>query len=104
MDDPLSLVLAWVAGLLLGAIFYGGLWWTIRRAVSSGQPALWFLGSMLARTGVALAGFYFVGGGRWERLSLCLIGFVMARLAVTWLTRLPAESQAQPAQEARHAP
>ncbi len=96
MNEPLALALASAAGLLIGAIFFGGLWWTVRKGVSSRQPALWFLGSMRARMGVALAGFHFVSGHHWERLLACLVGFVIARLAVTWLTH--------PEQEARHAP
>ena len=72
---------------MLGAIFFGGLWWTVRKGVSSTQPALWFLGSLLLRMSIALAGFYFVSGGHWERLLACLLGFVMARLVVTRLTR-----------------
>ena len=48
MNETLSLVLALVAGVLLGAIFFGGLWWTVRKGVSSKQPALWFFGSLLA--------------------------------------------------------
>jgi F1F0 ATPase subunit 2 len=87
MTEALTLVLAWVAGGMLGAIFFGGLWWTVRKGVSSNQPALWFSASLLLRMGVALAGFYVVSGRHWERLLLCLLGFVMARLAVTWLTR-----------------
>ena len=42
MNESLTLALAWVAGVLLGAIFFGGLWWTVRKGVSSQQPALWF--------------------------------------------------------------
>ena len=64
MNEPLSLASALVAGVLLGAIFFGGLWWTVRRGVSSKRVALWFLGSMLLRTCIALLGFYFVAGGR----------------------------------------
>ena len=79
MNETLTLVLAWVAGLVLGAIFFGGLWWTVRKGVSSQRPALWFFGSLLLRMGIALAGFYFVARGDWERLLLCLLGFVMAR-------------------------
>ena len=45
---------------LLGAIFFGGLWWTVRKGVASRRPALWFLGSLLLRTSIALAGFYVV--------------------------------------------
>jgi F1F0 ATPase subunit 2 len=88
-----DLLTAWLAGGVLGAIFFGGLWWTIRRGVSSQQPALWFLGSLLARMSVALAGFYFVSGGNWERLVACLVGFVTVRLVVTRLTRSKGEQQ-----------
>jgi F1F0 ATPase subunit 2 len=97
--QTLALVLAWVTGSVLGGIFFGGLWWTIRKGVSSKQPALWFLPSLLLRTGITLAGFYFVSGGDWKRLLLCLLGFVMTRLAVTWLTHSPGTEQ-----EASHAP
>ncbi len=103
MNESLSLVFALAAGALLGAMFYGGLWWTVHRGVSSKRVALWFLGSLLLRMGVALAGFYFVAGGHWQRLLLCLLGFVMARIAVTRLMRPPGESQPPRALEGRHA-
>jgi len=94
MNEPWGLALALVAGVLLGAIFFGGLWWTVRKCVSSGQPARWVFGSGLLRTSAVLAGFYFVAQGHWERLLVCLLGFVMARVIVTRLTR----------REASHAP
>jgi F1F0 ATPase subunit 2 len=103
MTETLSLVLALVGGVLLGAIFFGGLWWTVRNGVSSKQPALLFLGSVLLRTGIALAGFYFIGRGHWERLLVCLLGFVMARLFVMRLTRA-AEKSTYLEQAANHAP
>lgn len=87
----LMFVLALVAGEILGGIFFGGLWWTTRRGLSSGQPALWFFVSLLVRTGIVLAGFYVVSGSHWERLLACLLGFVMAHIAVTWWSRPPRE-------------
>ena len=54
-----SLVLALADGLVLGAVFFGGLWWTVRKGVSSKQPALWFLGSLLLRTGIVAGRFLF---------------------------------------------
>ncbi len=104
MTDTLTLVLAWMAGAMLGAMFYGGLWWTVRRGVASRRPALWFLGSQLVRMSLALTGMYIVSGGHFSRLLLCLLGFVMARLVVTSVARSPAEPHAHPAQEASHAP
>jgi F1F0 ATPase subunit 2 len=104
MNELLSLASALVMGALLGAMFYGGLWWTVRRGVSSKRVALWFLGSLLLRMGLALTGIYFVSGGHWQRLLLCLLGFVMARIAVTRLTQPPGETQPPQALENGHAP
>jgi F1F0 ATPase subunit 2 len=104
MHETLTLVLAWVAGAMLGAMFFGGLWWTVRKGVSAQRPAAWFFVSLLLRMSLALAGMYLVSGGHWERLLLCLLGFVMARLIVTWLTRPSGEHQTRPVQEASHAP
>jgi len=100
MNEALSLGLAGVAGLLLGGIFFGGLWWTVREGVTSRRPALLFIGSFVLRTSIVLAGIYLVGRASgpqtWQPLLLCLLGMLIARYLVTWLTR--------PAEEARHAP
>jgi F1F0 ATPase subunit 2 len=100
MNETFGLMLALVAGVLLGGMFFGGLWWTVQKRLSSKQPALWFLGSMLLRTGIALGGFYFIADGHWERLLVCLLGFVIARLIVIRLTRTATSA----AQETSHAP
>ncbi len=104
MNEVLLLALALSAGALLGTIFFGGLWWTVRKGVASEQPVFWFFGSLLLRMSTVLAGFYFASGGHWERLLLCLAGFVIARLAVTRLTRSTEDNQSVPVQEARYAP
>lgn len=103
MNEAVILVLAGGAGVLLGLVFFGGLWWTVRRGLSSKRPALWFFGSLLLRTGIALAGFYLIAHSHWERLLVCLPGFVMARVIVTRLTR-EAEKPVALAGEASHAP
>jgi F1F0 ATPase subunit 2 len=104
MNNVLFLVLALVAGLVLGAIFFGGLWWTVRKGISSKSPALWFLGSMVLRMGIVLAGFYFIGRGDWQRLVVCLLGFIIARIIVMRLTRTPIEHGNSQVKEAGHAP
>ena len=104
MNESLGLVAALVAGILLGAIFFGGLWWTVREGLSSKRMSLWFLGSLLLRMSVTLAGFYVVSGHHWERFLLCLLGFTMARGIVRWLTRPSGENQSSSVLDARHAP
>ena len=103
MNETLTLALALLTGGLLGAVFFGGLRWTVGKGVSSKHPVPWFLGSMVLRTGIVLAGFYFVTGGHWQRLLMCLLGFVMARLVVMRLTRLSGEKQTRQVQEAGRA-
>jgi F1F0 ATPase subunit 2 len=103
MSEALNLISALVAGFLLGAIFFGGLWWTIQKGLSSKRPAFWFLGSLLLRTSTAVVGFYLVSGNHWERLLICLFGFFVARRITIRLTRLPEEEQNQLTKEFRYA-
>ena len=102
MNEALAMLLAGLAGGVLGAIFFGGLWWTVSKGLTARQPAFWFFGSMLLRTGIVLLGFYFVANQHFGRLLPCLLGFVMARFVVMQVTR-PA-SEPRPVQETRHAP
>ncbi len=103
MNEALSLISALLVGFLLGAVFFGGLWWTVQRGLSSRRPALWFLGSLLLRTSTAVAGFYFVSGGHLERLLICIFGFFIMRQVVIRLTRLPEEESNQLTKEASNA-
>ncbi len=86
MNEVLSLTLAGVAGGLLGLLFFGGLWWTVRRAFSSPRPALWVGSSLLLRMASVATGFVVVGAGDWRRMLSCLLGFWAARWLVVRLT------------------
>lgn len=103
MVEPWSLLLSWTVGVGLGTLFFGGLWWTVRHAVAAQHPALWVFGSIVLRTSVTLTGFYLVAGDQWERLLLCLLGFVVARVAVTRASRPAVQTGESPGLEARHA-
>jgi F1F0 ATPase subunit 2 len=92
MNEPMTWIFALVAGVLIGLFFFGGLWWTIQKGLNAKNPALWFLGSVLIRTGVAVAGFYWMAGGEWERLLACLLGFVAARFIILRLKHTEKQS------------
>ena len=99
MIEAPALIFALLAGVMLGAIFFGGLWWTVRLGISSEWAAVWFLGSLLLRTTIALAGFYFVSQGDWRKVLACLLGFLIARFLVVLLTRVPIEKRSRMIQE-----
>jgi F1F0 ATPase subunit 2 len=104
MSDLPHLALAFVAGAVLGAFFFGGLWWTVQKAITSEQPAAWFLGSLLLRSCLILTGFYLVAQGHWSRIVACLLGFLMARfLVVKRLSRAMVEAPTELETEASHA-
>ena len=103
MIDLLNLMFSLAAGILLGAIFFGGLWWTVRKGVAAKRPALWFFGSMVLRMSIVLLGFYFVMRDDWMRLLAELVGFIIARQIVMRLTRVTHQA-GQLAQEGCHAP
>ena len=104
MTDFLSLAPAFLGGGLIGAFFFGGLWWTVRKGLASQSPALWFLGGMMLRMSIALAGFYYIGREDWRRWLACLVGFVLARHLVNRLIRTPADKQKSPAAGISYAP
>jgi F1F0 ATPase subunit 2 len=86
MNEFLANLLSAIAGGAFGLLFFGGLWWTLRRALSSPRPALWMGASALLRFAIVTAGFIVISAGHWQRLLMCLIGFWVARWLVQRLT------------------
>lgn len=78
-----SLVMA--AGMLTGIFYFGGLWLTVRRLISSRRPALLMLTSFAVRTTLALVLFYVAMDGRWLRLVVSMAGFLIMRQILTWV-------------------
>jgi len=77
-----EIAVCFLAGAALGTIYFTGLWWTVRKVPSAQNPALLSLGSFLLRTALVLGGFYSVMGGQWQRLMVCLLGFLAARVVL----------------------
>jgi len=89
MSEVSILAMNLLAGVLLGMIFYGGLWWTVRHSLSSPAASVWLIGSFPLRMIITVGGFYFVSLGDWRRLLACLLGFLIARIGVTRLLPVP---------------
>lgn len=98
-NDIGTLAFTLLAGLLLGGVFYGGLWWTVQRGLSTTRPAVLFLTSMVVRTALALTGFYVASQGQWQRLLLCLAGFLVARIIITRYLRPSTANQTETPQK-----
>jgi len=80
MTETLNLILAFLMGAGAGALFFGGLWWTVMKGVTAKQPGSLFLGSFLLRTMAALLILSFFMHRRLAELALCLFGFVAVKV------------------------
>lgn len=87
MNDGLPLLaLSLGAGVVLGAAYFGGLWWTVRSAVGSRATASVLLTSWFVRTVLLVLGFVAVMQGDWRRLAVCMLGFTLSRtVLLRWL-------------------
>ena len=83
MITVVILSLAFTAGLVLGAFYFVALWRTVKRLPETRHPVRLMLGSFALRMAVALAGFYFVMSGHWERLAMALMGFILMKIFLT---------------------
>ena len=88
MSDIGAIIGALAIGMLLGALFFGGLWWTVHRGLTAANPALWFGVSALTRMAIIVSGLYYVARAGWPSLVAGLCGILIARVAATRLTRV----------------
>lgn len=79
------MIVSLVAGVLLGLLFYGALWITVRRLVVTRHPVALSLGSLLLRMAVAVSGVLLASRGRWQNTLACLLGFTIGRVVVARL-------------------
>jgi len=88
MTSPTVFVLLLLAGFGLGVLFFGGLWLTVRSLPTARHPAGLALASFWGRAVVVMTGLLLVMDGLWQRALAGLLGFVIARVAVSrWIPR-----------------
>ena len=74
-------------GFLLGILYFGGLWFTVTKGLTSSRPGLLFLSSTILRTAAALGGFALISGGSLERLLFSVGGFAGAKFLTIRMSR-----------------
>ena len=92
-EFALMLAGSFAAGLVIGFLYFYGLWLTIQRLPSSKRPAILALGSFFGRTAAAVVVMYFlVRGGYWQNGVAYVAGVIVMRvLLVRWISfRTPA--------------
>ncbi|MBU2945331.1 ATP synthase subunit I [Zobellia uliginosa] len=88
MNDLVITLLVLFGGSCLGFLFFGGLWFTSKKMLSSKKPVLWYLGSLFIRVGLTLLGFYYMGQNNFKYMLICLLGFIGTRFIVIRMTKI----------------
>jgi F1F0 ATPase subunit 2 len=76
------------SGLVLGTVFFGGLWWTVTRGLKATTPAVWFGLSALLRMALVVSGLYYLARLGLPSLIAGLCGLLVARAAIKRLARI----------------
>ena len=89
-----QILISLAAGMLLGAVYFGGLWWTVARLPRARHPWLLVPLSAMLRTAIVMAGMWLVGiqlaeTGQLMRIAVCLAGFLISRYLITRLINGP---------------
>jgi len=88
MSDVFSYAWAFVVGILLGVIYFGGLWLTVSRLSRVKRPGLVTLGSLVLRLSALMVGFYLImGESHWLQLLVCLGGVLVSRKFMLWRSK-----------------
>ena len=82
MSNLIIIVLNGLGGLLLGRFFYMGLYWTVKKGLTSNHPGLLVSSSFLIRTAILLAGVLLLTKGVLIALVACGAGIVLSRFIV----------------------
>ena len=93
MSDIIKFTASLLAGVCLGTVYFGGLWYTLRQLMRARSPAVLLISSYFLRGAVVFAGLMLVGrAGDWEALLICLGGLLAVRLVMVrrWGVRQPA--------------
>ena len=79
----IAAVLSIAIGALLGLLFYGGLWLTVRRLATTDHPVLLTLGSFWIRLLVVLTAFVWLARSGLANGVIAMASFILGRLAVS---------------------
>ncbi len=82
------MVIAFLTGVLLGVVFFGGLYFSVNRMVDMKHPAVFMIASLIIRMLIVVLGLYLIRGDNFYNIPLALLGIILARTLLTsWVKK-----------------
>ena len=82
MNDWISMIFPALSGILLGMIYFFGLWWTVGRLSRTDRPVGLYLLSFGLRITILLLAFFFLLNLGVTEFLVAFAGFLVTRLAL----------------------
>ena len=88
-----------IGGLILGGMFFGGLWLSVKRSQKIKYKKLLFFISWAIRSVILCAGLYYFGRYNVLCLLCAAAGLLIARTVVLWIARKQQKKENKPNRE-----
>ncbi len=86
-----------IVGFITGALYFQGLWWTLKGLPYKGGWTSRFLGSFALRAALVVTVFYLFMGDDWRRIFALTLGFLVARfLIIKKVRQTPGDKDKEP--------
>ena len=82
-------------GIILGAVFFGGLYLTVRRLNEVKNPSALFVISFMVRMAVLLGGLFYVSRWGYRGVLLALLGMIATRYIMIFYIKNPRPEQGE---------
>ncbi len=79
IEHSLAVIGSLVWGAILGLVYFGGLWLTVRRVTTGKHQAIVMLGSFIIRNALMVIGFFPVIRQGWQYALICLASIIIVR-------------------------
>jgi F1F0 ATPase subunit 2 len=76
------LVVGFFGGVVLGLVFFGGLYWSVQQLPTVKHPGLLMMASLLMRMAVLLTGLYFLMAGEIKNLLAAVVGVMLMKFVM----------------------
>ena len=74
------MVISFLIGLLLGILYFGGLYYSTKKFNKVKRPALFMILSFIIRMGILLIGFYYLAKIDYRNVLIGLVGVILVRV------------------------
>lgn len=71
-----------IIGVILGIIFFGGLYWTIQKLTEVRQPGFLMIVSLIFRMAVLVSVLYYVSRSGYKGILYALLGMLFVRIVM----------------------